>query len=190
MITKTKEAMDRLGLEQGAVGSVVVGYPHVYEAETLKNSQSARQDVIRKYAQEIIDFIYQWPNHDIDNKDVLGVVLPYLAAADIYQVFNPNTEEHNLPKAAKEAIVFDRKFFSSETIDALRPMDTEGIFKGDFEAEYQKGLESYRDFKEADEALSQEESDEQAKLEDWSEELDKEYEEKRQELQRVYYSAN
>lgn len=58
VIAKTIEAMDKLGLPQGSQGSVVMGFPHGYEAGNLLADKKARMKAIRQYAQEFFDSIY------------------------------------------------------------------------------------------------------------------------------------
>ncbi|MBI3069688.1 MAG: hypothetical protein HYY87_00085 [Candidatus Levybacteria bacterium] len=58
VIAKTIEAMDKLGLPQGSQGSVVMGFPHGYEAGNLLTDKQARMKAIRQYAQEFFNSIY------------------------------------------------------------------------------------------------------------------------------------
>jgi hypothetical protein len=58
VISKTKEAMEKLDLPPGSEGAVVMGFPHGYEAGNLLNNKTARMEAIRKYAQDFFDLIY------------------------------------------------------------------------------------------------------------------------------------
>ncbi len=61
VISKTIESMGKLDLPQGANGSVVMGFPHDYEAGRLLTDKQARMEAIRNYAQEFFEFVY--PNY-------------------------------------------------------------------------------------------------------------------------------
>lgn len=52
IIAKTLEAMDILGLPKGTVASIVMGYPHLYEARRLLEDKEYRIGKIREFAQE------------------------------------------------------------------------------------------------------------------------------------------
>lgn len=65
VISKTMEAMKRLDVPQGAHGSVVMGFPHDYEAGSFLTNKQARMDAIRKYAEVFFEHVYPTIPYDI-----------------------------------------------------------------------------------------------------------------------------
>lgn len=100
VIAKTIESMNVLDLPQGSNGSVVMGYPHAYEARKLLEDKGARMQTIRGYAEDLIADVFPivkkvgWAeDNEEDRQYVTDVTLTFLSLTDIILVKESSFEE-------------------------------------------------------------------------------------------------
>lgn len=127
LITKTREAANILELPMGADLSVVMGFPHAYEAGALLRNKQARMAVINKYAQELFQDIFpitQKLNYGEDTEEykqsVRNILASFLTLSEILEVVEPEGQEE-LPSLLSTSRFINpvKRFFSKEVTEAL-----------------------------------------------------------------------
>lgn len=111
VIAKTMEAMKVLDLPDGAHGSVVMGFPHAYQAGELLSSKTARQEAIRKYAEQFFEDIYptipdslfdlEYEDGTLKDKNdeeekrklMMDSLLPFFTSTIIYNIKQPESDQ-------------------------------------------------------------------------------------------------
>jgi len=141
VIAKTADAMDKLGLPKNTQGSVVMGFPHAYEAGNLSTDKKARAETMRKYAQEYCNDVYPAIDDDLtydyplkeglitdkSEKQKRALLMDYIladfVATKIYEVKEPNSYHTDNPnEAVKDLIKAVNWFPSPEVMEAVLPL--------------------------------------------------------------------
>lgn len=109
VIAKTKEAMEVLKIPEGAHASVVMGYPHAYEAEVLMTDKTSRMEAIKAYAKEMVISIMpileelDWVENDDDRRYVTDLTTTFFIQCDISLVKEPDKQQ------VRDPVVFTNK---------------------------------------------------------------------------------
>lgn len=138
-IAKTRDAMKKLNLPYGSKASLVFGYPHAYEANPLLRDKAYRTEVMRKFAQHLINTVIEVnrriPVWNFTEKEkphaediIRNEVLDFLSWDMVYEVSEPHLEPGGDPKKAVLAAIkeypgsLEDQFESDEVKEALAPL--------------------------------------------------------------------
>lgn len=161
VIAKTSDAMNELGLPKDAQGSVVMGFPHAYEAGSLLTDKKIRAEAIRKYAQEYCDDIYpaigdetwDYVKEGLQDKSsekekralLMDYVLLDFLSTKIYEVKEPDSYHTDTPDATAQNLIREVNWFMSpEVMEAIAPLaNTERLNRliADYNGQYQRKKE-------------------------------------------------
>lgn len=132
VVSKTMDAMDILDLPEDAVGSVVMGFPHSYEATSILSDKNFRRQAIQKYAlefeQDIIPpLIHSGILNDTaeDREWVRTALVSTFALTDVCQISEPPTLQTDDPIGMTARLQKRvRRYYSPEVVEALSTLGT------------------------------------------------------------------
>lgn len=108
LLAKAQAGLKEMGAKQGASATVIVGFPHAYEAERLKKDPTGRAALIQTYAKEminvctkILDEFIKDPESKVSNEDLTDFVLAYLTTTEIYELYDPEYTRGLLEKSIR-----------------------------------------------------------------------------------------
>lgn len=104
LIAKTKEAMDLLEMPKDAQATVLMGFPHGWEAEEFLNNELKRQKAIREYAEDMLDALYEADEKlggrsltEEQRRSDHQFLSDYLSNADVFKVEDPGIQKTSNP---------------------------------------------------------------------------------------------
>lgn len=131
LIAKTEDAMNALSLPAGAKASVVMGFPHAYEASPLLADKEKRAQKMREYALELERDLFPaivrqgWVDSDDqeDREYIRNVILGIMSLSDIYEVQDPGVDKTDKPfEVIQNSVKLIKHYKSPEVVEALVPL--------------------------------------------------------------------
>ncbi|KKS04927.1 hypothetical protein A2W45_02220 [Candidatus Curtissbacteria bacterium RIFCSPHIGHO2_12_41_11] len=119
LISKTEEAMNILKPPRDASASILMGYPHGYEAPELIRNSQRRAFVTRGYAKEMfvaIDEVVKKVEFDISKQEAHEALIDYLSLMDILKVNDPGITRVDNPLGVIDTTIEHRGHFKSRRI--------------------------------------------------------------------------
>jgi hypothetical protein len=131
LYTKTKEATERLiNLPAGSQSSVVMGWPHTYEATNITENDNARDKFILDYAQSFFQDVYplimegqsELQDNEEYKQSIKDTIALLFSLVDVYDLNQPPTLHANDPvQTLKEAIKIKYRYISPLVSSILTP---------------------------------------------------------------------